>query len=52
MRDPSARARATPVQLCRGAAALHEAVAKLPADQAGRIARLLLGAVIGSPVRP
>jgi hypothetical protein len=52
LRDQSARARATPLQLCRGAAALHEAVAALPPEQGPRIARLLLAAVIGSPVKP
>ncbi|TFI58807.1 hypothetical protein E2493_08070 [Sphingomonas parva] len=40
--DREFRAAATPAQLCRGAAAMHEAVAKLPQPQAERVARMLL----------
>jgi hypothetical protein len=46
--DPELRKRSRPDQLCRGAAAMHEAVARLPPGQRERIARTLLGSVIGS----
>jgi hypothetical protein len=46
--DRELRARASPDHLCRGAAAMHEAVAELPAGGGERIARTLLSSVIGS----
>ncbi len=46
--DRELRARASPDHLCRGAAAMHEAVAALPAEAGERIARTLLSSVIGS----
>ncbi|HEX8622131.1 MAG TPA: hypothetical protein VF718_09175 [Allosphingosinicella sp.] len=46
--DRELRARSTPDQLCRGAAAMHEAVATLPPATAERIARTLLSSVVGS----
>jgi hypothetical protein len=49
--DPALRVAATPDHLCRGAAAMHEAVAKLPAAVGARIARLLLRSVIGAARR-
>jgi hypothetical protein len=49
--DPALRSRSTPEQLCRGAAAMHEAVAALPPAQAERVARTLVGSVIGSAGR-
>lgn len=47
--DRELRARSSLDHLCRGAAAMHEAVAALPPPAAERIARTLLGSVIGSP---
>ena len=47
--DPALRSRSSPEHLCRGAAAMHEAVASLPADRAERVSRTLLRSVIGSP---
>lgn len=46
--DRALRAKASPDHLCRGAAAMHEAVAALPAGAGERIARTLLSSVIGS----
>lgn len=46
--DPAVRAASSPERLCRGAAAMHEAVAALPPDVAERISRALLRSVIGS----
>jgi hypothetical protein len=46
--DRALRARSSPDHLCRGAAAMHEAVAALPADRAERVARTLLSSVVGS----
>ncbi|HYG49133.1 MAG TPA: hypothetical protein VD846_14475 [Allosphingosinicella sp.] len=46
--DRELRARSTPDHLCRGAAAMHEAVGALPAEAGERVARTLLGSVIGS----
>jgi hypothetical protein len=46
--DRELRARASPDHLCRGAAAMHEAVAAVPAGGGERIARTLLSSVIGS----
>ena len=48
---PGARAAASPDQLCRGAAAMHEAAARLPAGVAERMARILLRSVIGAARR-
>lgn len=47
--DRELRARSSPDQLCRGAAAMHEAVAALAPAAAERIARTLLSSVVGSP---
>ncbi|HEY0112876.1 MAG TPA: hypothetical protein VGB59_06950 [Allosphingosinicella sp.] len=47
--DRELRARSAPDHLCRGAAAMHEAVAMLTPDRAGRVARALMESVIGSP---
>lgn len=44
--DRARRAAASPDQLCRGAAAMHEAVAVLPAGRRERVARTLLASVI------
>jgi hypothetical protein len=49
--DRELRARSSPDHLCRGAAAMHEAVAALPPATAERIARTLLSSVVGSPPR-
>lgn len=49
LQDRELRARATPDQLCRGAAAMHEAVASLPPGRNERLARTLLRSVVGSP---
>lgn len=46
--DRELRAKASPDHLCRGAAAMHEAVAALPAGGGERVARTLLSSVIGS----
>jgi hypothetical protein len=48
--DRELRTRSSPDRLCRGAAAMHEAVAPLPPGQRERIARTLLHSVIGSAV--
>lgn len=47
--DRELRARSSPDHLCRGAAAMHEAVAALPPATAERVARTLLSSVVGSP---
>lgn len=47
--DRGLRSKSTPDQLCRASAAMHEAVAALPAERAERVARTLLSSVIGSP---
>jgi hypothetical protein len=44
--DPALRAAATPDRLCRGAAAMHEAVSALPSGRRERVARTLLSSVI------
>ncbi|HEX9964897.1 MAG TPA: hypothetical protein VGB04_07920 [Allosphingosinicella sp.] len=49
LQDRELRGRSTPDQLCRGAAAMHEAVAALPAGARERVARTLLRSVVGSP---
>lgn len=46
--DRELRARSSQDHLCRGAAAMHEAVAQLPAPARERVARTLLSSVIGS----
>lgn len=46
--DRELRARSSRDHLCRGAAAMHEAVATLPPPAAERVARTLLSSVIGS----
>lgn len=46
--DRELRAKASPDHLCRGAAAMHEAVGDLPAQGSERVARTLLSSVIGS----
>lgn len=46
--DRELRFKSSPEDLCRGAAAMHEAVASLPVDRGARVARTLLGSVIGS----
>jgi hypothetical protein len=46
--DRERRAAASPDHLCRGAAAMHEAVAALPAGSRERIARTLLSSVIAA----
>lgn len=46
--DRARRAAASPDHLCRGAAAMHEAVAALPAGRRERVARTLLASVIAS----
>jgi hypothetical protein len=46
--DRELRARSSPDHLCRGAAAMHEAVASLPSDRRERVARTLLRSVIGA----
>jgi hypothetical protein len=46
--DRELRSKASPDHLCRGAAAMHEAVGDLPAAGSERIARTLLSSVIGS----
>lgn len=46
IQDPERRKAAAPEHLCRGAAAMHEAVARLPAETADRMARLLLRSVL------
>lgn len=47
--DRELRTKSSQDHLCRGAAAMHEAVAALPPAAAERIARTLLGSVVGSP---
>lgn len=49
LQDPALRAKSTPDHLCRGAAAMHEAVAALGPGRNERLARTLLRSVIGSP---
>jgi hypothetical protein len=49
LQDRELRARSTPDQLCRGAAAMHEAVGALPPGRNERLARTLLRSVVGSP---
>lgn len=49
LQDRALRARSTPDQLCRGAAAMHEAVGALPPGRNERLARTLLRSVVGSP---
>lgn len=44
--DKDLRMNASPDHLCRGAVAMHEAIAALPPDQGERMARILLGAAI------
>lgn len=46
--DRELRAAASPDHLCRGAAAMHEAVAALPAGRRERVARTLLSSVIAA----
>lgn len=46
--DGALRSKASPDHLCRGAAAMHEAVAALPGGGGERVARTLLSSVIGS----
>jgi hypothetical protein len=46
--DRNLRSTSSPENLCRGAAAMHEAVASLPADRGARVARTLINSVIGS----
>lgn len=46
--DRERRAAASPDHLCRGAAAMHEAVATLPAGRRERVARTLLSSVIAA----
>jgi hypothetical protein len=46
--DRQVRAASSPEQLCRGAAAMHEAAVSLPAGQRERLSRTLLRSVIGS----
>ncbi|HEX8224182.1 MAG TPA: hypothetical protein VF605_10230 [Allosphingosinicella sp.] len=48
LQDRELRAKSSPDQLCRGAAAMHEAVAALPPGANERVARTLLRSVIGS----
>jgi hypothetical protein len=48
--DRDLRLRSSPDQLCRGAAAMHEAVAALPPAPRERLARTLLRSVLGSAV--
>jgi hypothetical protein len=47
--DRELRARSSRDHLCRGAAAMHEAVAALAPASGERVARTLLGSVIGTP---
>lgn len=48
LQDRELRARSTPDRLCRGAAAMHEAIAALPPGPNERLARTLLRSVLGS----
>ncbi|HEX9947689.1 MAG TPA: hypothetical protein VGA98_09125 [Allosphingosinicella sp.] len=48
LQDRELRARSSPDSLCRGAAAMHEAVAALPPGARERLARTLLRSVLGS----
>lgn len=48
--DRALRERATPEQMCAGAAAMHEAVADLPPERAARVAATLTRSALG--VRP
>ena len=45
--DRELRRNSSPDHLCRGAAAMHEAAASLPAGQAERVSRTLLRSVLG-----
>lgn len=47
--DRARRAAAGPDHLCRGAAAMHEAIATLPSGRRERVARTLLASVIAAP---
>jgi hypothetical protein len=49
--DRALRAASSPDQLCRGAAAMHEAAASLPDGQGQRMSRTMLGLSIGSPAQ-
>jgi hypothetical protein len=49
--DRARRAASSPDQLCRGAAAMHEAAASLPDGQGQRMSRTMLGLSIGSPTQ-
>ncbi|MEA3009403.1 MAG: hypothetical protein QOJ91_1095 [Sphingomonadales bacterium] len=49
LQDRALRLKSSPDQLCRGSAAMHEAVAALPRPVGERVARTLLGSAIGSP---
>jgi hypothetical protein len=50
--DKAVRAASSRAQVCRGAAALHEAVATLPPDQAARVAPFLVEALVDVGTRP
>ncbi|HEX8624250.1 MAG TPA: hypothetical protein VF782_04140 [Allosphingosinicella sp.] len=50
--DRERRAAASPDHLCRGAAAMHEAVAALPAGPRERVARTLLSSVVAATSGP
>ncbi|HEX8125448.1 MAG TPA: hypothetical protein VF548_07695 [Allosphingosinicella sp.] len=49
--DPALRAKASPDHLCRGAIAMHAAVAGLPPEPGERVARTLLSSVIAAAGR-
>ena len=49
--DPALRARSTPDHLCRGAVAMHAAVAALAPERGERVARTLLRSVIAAARR-
>lgn len=48
LRDSALRARSSPDHLCRGAAAMHEAVAAIAPDRRERVARTLLRSVLAA----
>lgn len=50
--DGAVRAAASPDHLCRGAAAMHEAVAALPSGRRERVARTILSSVIAASAAP
>lgn len=50
--DPALRAAASADHLCRGAAAMHEAVGTLPTGRRDRIARTILSSVIAASAAP